>query len=107
MIYELRTYTAMAGKMPALHQRFREHTSKIFERRGWRVMGYWTYKHGGSSDQLLYLIAWADQQTRDEEWAAFQADPEWQAVRSASETEGPLVSRISSDILVATDYSAL
>lgn len=107
MIYELRTYTAMPGRMPALHERFREHTSKLFEARGWRCLGYWTYKYGGSSDQLVYMLAWPDETTRDAEWAAFQADPQWQQLRSASETEGPLVARITADILLPTDYSPL
>lgn len=105
MIHELRTYTAMPGRMPELHRRFREHTVKLFEKRGWQCVGFWTYKHGGSSDQLVYMLAWTDQATRDEEWAQFQADPEWQQIRASSETEGPLVARITSDILTPTDYS--
>ncbi len=105
MIYELRTYIAMPGKLPALNARFRDHTVKLFERHNMRCTGFWTYKHGGTSDQLVYMMVFDDQATRDAAWAAFQADPEWQQVRAASETEGPLVARITSDILVPTDYS--
>ncbi|HRC63066.1 MAG: NIPSNAP family protein [Dehalococcoidia bacterium] len=105
MIYELRTYTAMPGKLPALNARFRDHTVKLFERHGLRCIGFWTYKHGGSSDQLVYLMAFEDQAARDAAWAAFQADTEWQQVRAASEVEGPLVAHITSDILLPTDYS--
>lgn len=105
MIYELRTYTAMPGRLADLHRRFREHTMGLFAQRGWQCVGFWTYKHGGPSDQLIYMLAWDDHATRDAEWAAFQADPEWQQVRTASEANGPLVSQIRSDILVATDYS--
>ena len=105
MIYELRTYTAMPGRLPDLHRRFREHTTKLFAKRGWQCVGYWTYKHGGPSDQLLYMMAWDDQATRDAEWVAFGADPQWQQVRAASEADGPLVAHIRSDILAPTDYS--
>jgi len=105
MIYELRTYTAMPGKLPALHARFRDHTVRLFERHGLRCTGFWTYKHGGSSDELVYMMAFEDQAARDAAWAAFQADPEWQQVRAASEVEGSLVARITSDILLPTDYS--
>lgn len=105
MIYELRTYAAMPGRMADLNRRFREHTVKLFEKHGFRCVGFWTYKHGGSSDQLVYLLAWEDQSTRDAVWAQFQADPEWQQIRSASEGDGPLVAHIRSDMLVPTDYS--
>jgi len=105
MIYELRTYHAMPGKLPALNARFRDQTVKLFERHGLTCIGFWTYKHGGTSDQLVYLMAFEDQATRDAAWAAFQADPEWQQARAASEVDGPLVARITSDILLPTDYS--
>ena len=32
MIYELREYTAVLGRMPALVKRFNEHTLKLFEK---------------------------------------------------------------------------
>ncbi len=106
MIFELRTYVAMPGRLPELHTRFREHTTKIWTRLGWEMVGFWTYKHGGSSDTLVYMLGWADQQTRDAQFAAFQADPEWLSARAASEVNGPLVARITSEILQPTDYSA-
>ena len=59
------------------------------------------------SDQLVYMLAWPDMATRDQQFAAFQSDPEWLASREASEQNGPLVARISSEILSPTDYSAL
>jgi hypothetical protein len=107
MIFELRTYTAMPGRLPDLNRRFRDHTTKIWARRGWNMIGFWTYKHGGRSDQLVYMLGWADQETRDREFAAFQADPEWLAAREESEGDGPLVARITSEILSPTDYSNL
>lgn len=107
MIYEMRTYTAMPGRLPDLNRRFRDHTTKIWGRMGWNMVGFWTYKFGGRSDQLVYILAWPDMATRDQQFAAFQADPEWLAAREASEQNGPLVARISSEILSPTDYSAL
>jgi hypothetical protein len=105
MIYELRTYTAMPGRMAELNARFRDQTTKLFAKHGFQCVGFWTYKHGGSSDQLVYMLAWEDQAARDATWAAFQADPEWIAARSASEAGGTLVARLTSDMLVPTDYS--
>ncbi len=39
MIYEYRVYDAMPGKLPELHARFRDHTTKIFERFGIKNIG--------------------------------------------------------------------
>ncbi len=105
MIYELRTYEAAPGKMQALSARFRDHTMGLFERHGMQVVGFWTYAHGGWTNQLVYMMAFDDMADRDAKWAAFGADEDWQRARAASEGDGPLTSRIRSDILRPTDYS--
>jgi hypothetical protein len=107
MIYELRTYEAAPGKLPALQARFRDHTTRIFERHGMEVLGFWTYAHGGWSDQLLYLMRYADMAERAAKWAAFAADEEWQRVREESQRDGTLTTRIRSDLLAPTDFSQL
>jgi len=44
MLYELRIYTAHPGKLPALQARFRDHTTKLFEKHGMVNVGYWIPK---------------------------------------------------------------
>lgn len=39
--YELRVYTAVPGKMPALLSRFENETLKIWEGLGIRQLGFW------------------------------------------------------------------
>lgn len=107
MIYELRTYTANPGKMPALQARFRDHTLAIFEQHGIKNVGYWTNSVGGRSDELVYIVAFEDMAQRDRAWAAFRDDPEWAKVRAQSEADGPLVHHIENRILQPTDYSPL
>ena len=107
MIHELRTYEAAPGKMGALHARFRDHTLGFFEQFGIEVIGFWTYAHGGWSDQLVYMLAFDDFADRDAKWAAFGADETRRKVFADSETDGPLVARIRSDIMRPTDYSPL
>ncbi|MDA1010104.1 MAG: NIPSNAP family protein [Chloroflexi bacterium] len=107
MIYELRTYTANPGKMAGLQARFRDHTCAIFERHGIKNIGYWTNSIGGRSDELIYLLAYEDMASRDQSWAAFQADPDWQRARTESEVDGLLVHHIENRILRATDFSQL
>ena len=43
---------------------------------------------GGWLDERF---AGADEATRQKAWASFGADPEWTAVKAASETKGPLL----------------
>lgn len=107
MIYELRTYEAATGKMAALQARFRDHTTGLFEKHGIQVVGFWTYAHGGWSNQLVYLLAYEDVAARDAQWTAFSADPEWQRAFAESQLDGPLAARTRSDFLRPTDFSPL
>lgn len=107
MIYELRIYTAMPGKMGALQARFRDHTTTIFERHGIKNVGYWTNLAGGRSDELWYMVAYEDLAARTKAWAAFGADPDWQKARAESEKDGALVHHIENRLMSPTDFSPL
>lgn len=107
MIYEYRVYEAMPGKLPELHARFRNHTVKIFERHGFKNIGYWTANAGDYSDRLIYIVAFEDAGQRERAWAAFFEDPEWTRVRAESEANGPLTARIFNTLLTPTDYSPM
>ncbi len=107
MIYELRIYHSMPGKLAALQARFREHTTALFEKQGITNVGYWTNAVGGSSDELVYMLAFDDFAHRERAMAAFQADPEWQRVRAESERDGILNARFENRLMVPTDFSNL
>ena len=95
MIYELRIYTATPGRLPDILARFRDHTLKIWERYGIRQAGFWTTLVGPNSNTLTYLLAWESLGEREAKWNAFVVDPEWLAVRSATEKDGPIVASIA------------
>ncbi|MEC8769840.1 MAG: hypothetical protein VXX19_03245 [Planctomycetota bacterium] len=40
-LFELRTYLAAEGKLPALESRFANHTMALFERHGMKNVAYW------------------------------------------------------------------
>ncbi len=107
MIYELRVYHAMPGKLPALVDRFRKATVRIWARIGIRPMGFWTVDIGESTNDLYYMLQWDDMTHRDRATAAFLSDPEWIAARDQSETDGPLVASVTRTILKPTDFSGL
>lgn len=106
MLYEYRVYEVMPGRMADLHRRFREITTRFFDRHGIRVVGFWEAAVG-VNNELHYLLAFADMAEREKIWDAFQSDPEWQAARVETERSGPIVARIRNTFLRPTDYSPL
>ena len=107
MIYEMRVYHAMPGRLPALLSRFENHTLRIWERFGFRQAGFWTTFVGQSSTDLTYMLAWENLEECQRKWAAFMADPEWKQMRAESEKDGPLLSGVTNQLLVPTAFSAV
>jgi len=52
-VYELRTYTTLPGRLPALHKRFAEHTLKLFEKHGMKNESYWVPTDDERKDTTL------------------------------------------------------
>jgi hypothetical protein len=44
MMYELRIYHCVPGKLPELHKRFEGVTLKLFAKHGIRPVGFWTVR---------------------------------------------------------------
>jgi hypothetical protein len=107
-IFEIRTYTTAPGKLDELHKRFREHTMKLFERHGMVNVAYWTPQDSTlAQTTLIYVLAHKSRQAAEESWEAFRGDPDWQKVRTASEENGAIVTRVESVFVEATDYSPM
>lgn len=104
-VYELRIYYTHPGKMPDLLTRFRDHTCKLFEKQGMVNIGYWLPVEEKDQDKLYYVLRHASRDAAKASWTAFGADPEWKAVRDASEAAGKIVVKVDSVFLTATDYN--
>lgn len=106
-VYELRTYTVLPGRLPALHKRFAEHTMKLFERHGIQNEMYWVPTDDARKDNtLIYIISHESQETADRSWKAFGADPEWIKARDASEADGKILAKPPERVFMKlTDYS--
>ena len=106
-VYELRTYTAHPGKLPNVLARFRDHTTKLFEKHGMKNIGYFTPLDSvdGAGEKLVYVLEHASRDAAKASWSAFVADPEWKAVAKESEANGPIVAKIESVFMAATDFS--
>ena len=103
-LFEMRTYYAHPGKLDALQARFRDHTVKLFEKHGIKNVGYWVPVEN-AENKLIYVLEHRSKEARDASFKSFGADPAWQAARAKSEENGPLVQKIESQLMVATDYS--
>ncbi len=107
MIYELRVYQAVTGRMPELLKRFEDITIPIWARYGIQQAGFWTTVVGESHQTLYYFLQWESLADREKKWASFQSDPEWQEKRAETERNGPLVATAANSILQPTSFSSV
>ena len=106
-VYELRTYTTLPGRLPALHKRFAEHTLKLFEKHGMRNEMYWVPTDSARKDNtLIYVVSHKSQDAADKSWKGFAADPDWIKVRNASEADGAILAKSPERVFMKrTGYS--
>jgi len=110
--FELRTYTASAGNIENLHDRFRNHTLNLFEKHGMANIAYWKPTDSdkeAKSNVLVYLLAHKDKATAEASWKAFREDPVWVKVKNASEVKGggSLTTNVESIFMLPADYSPI
>ena len=107
MIYELRMYEVVPGRMPAMHARFQNHTLGFFAKHGIKVIGFWEAVVG-QSNVLNYLLAFDSLAHREELWKKFGGDPEWVKMRSNPElADALIVSNISNSLLRPLPFSPI
>ena len=107
MIYELRVYHAVPGRLPDLLKRFDTITLNISKKYGIEQAGFWTVLVGESNQALYYLLQWESLADREKKWNAFQADPEWHAARAKTEANGPIVAKVVNSFLQPTSFSSV
>ena len=107
MIYEMRIYRCVPGRLPALLKRFETATLKIWEKHGIKQAGFFTTLIGESNQELTYFLAWDSLAEREKKWGAYMSDPEWIKARAESEADGQIVGNIVSQILTPTAFSAV
>jgi hypothetical protein len=107
MIYEMRQYRCVPGRLPALLKRFETATLKIWEKHGIRQAGFFTTLIGESHQELTYFLAWESLAEREKKWGAFVADPDWHEASNKSHADGQIIANIVSQILVPTAFSSV
>ena len=107
MIYEMRVYHCLPGRLPALLKRFDTVTLKLWEKHGIRQAGFFTTLIGSSNQELTYFLAWESLAEREKKWAGFMGDPDWIDARAKSEADGQIIANIVSQFLVPTPFSSV
>ena len=113
-VFELRTYACPSPeKLFYLHERFRDHTMKLFQKHGMENVVYFQPQDILNADRkLVYFLAHKSQEAAKESFAAFRKDPDWLAAREASEKKagGSLTEKeggVLSEFFVGAEYSPL
>src|SRR5260370_42691874 len=77
-VYELRVYHAYEGKLEDLLRRFREHTTKLFEKHGIKNVAYWTpVDEPLKGKTLIYILEHPSREAATAIWQAVREEPEW------------------------------
>jgi hypothetical protein len=108
-VFELRTYTAPEGKLAELDARFRSPERSYFVRHGMMEVGYFhpLDAASGAGSTLVYMLAHESRGAAAASWAGFRADPDWIALKAATERNGALTTKVVSVFLAPTDFSPL
>jgi len=107
MIYEMRVYHAVPGRLPDLLKRFENHTLKIWEKHGIKQAGFFTTLIGENNQQLIYFLQWESLADRERRWGAFMVDQEWLGVRAETEKNGQIVAKVINQMLAPTAFSSV
>jgi hypothetical protein len=108
--FEIRMYTVdpsrdgvgqFKGGINELHQRFREKETALFVKHGAQILGVW--QHLGDPNTLVWMLAYRDRAHREQVWAAFGKDPEWDELRKKYFV--PL--KANTFLMSASDYSPM
>ncbi|MCB1493157.1 MAG: NIPSNAP family protein [Rhodobiaceae bacterium] len=97
MIYDLRVYEHADGKGEAVTERFLKEVVKRFPDHGIELVGVFTDRETG---RLTYLTRYENEDARLKAWDSFVNDPDWKAVKAASEPDGPLVAKSHTSVLL-------
>ena len=99
MIYEIRVYEAVDGKADAMKTRFKNEVVRRLPGHGIELLGVF---ESADASRLTYVTRFKSEEERSQAWAAFGADPEWRAIKAASEVNGPLLKNQTVSVLSPT-----
>jgi len=108
-IFELRTYESHSKKANKKKiEMFNIGEIAIFRRAGLQPVFFGETLIGTKLPNLAYMLTYPDMATRDKNWAAFAADPEWKKLSTTpGYTDAEIVTNTNSLFLRPTAYSQI
>jgi hypothetical protein len=108
-VFELRTYSQLPGRNPAILARFKDHTMKLFKQHGMKNIAYFTTieKDPAVQSKLVYLISHSSEEDAKSNWSGFVNDPKWKKVAADSEKDGKIIEKIESVYMKPTSFSTI
>ena len=107
-VFELRVYHAAPGKLAGLQKMFHDVTLPMFKKHNITSIGYWVPQDAPESENTwIYIVAHPSREEAKKNWAAFQADPEWQSKSKAAQADGKFVEKIDSTFMDPAAISPL
>ena len=107
-VYELRTYTTLPGRLPALLERFGGGEIDLFIKHGMTSVAYWVPDDEElSKNTMVYMVAHDSREAAVASWSAFGADPEWQKMSEESQLDGRSLTGVENLFLTPTNFSPL
>jgi hypothetical protein len=80
----------------------------IFKRLGFKPVFFAETMYGNDRPNLTYMVTFKDMDDKAAHWKSFVADPEWKKISTVPEyADALLVSKITSTMLLPTDYSGI
>lgn len=108
LVFEMRTYYCLPNRLPTLLTRFRNHTTKLFERHGMINVVYWTtIEKDNQQSKLVYILAHKSENAAKISFDAFVKDPEWVKVSTESEKDGKIIEKIESVFMKPLAFSQI
>lgn len=98
MIYEIRVYEATEGRAEAMRTRFEKEVVPRLPNFGIELVGVFVNSQE-EDGRLTYVTRFDDEDARAAAWSRFGSDPEWKAIKAASEVDGPLLARQTVSVL--------
>jgi hypothetical protein len=108
-VFELRTYSQLPGRNPAILARFKDHTMKLFKQHGMKNIAYFTTieKDPAVQSKLVYLVSHSSEEEAKSNWSGFGNDPKWKKVAADSEKDGKIIEKIESVYMKPTSFSTI
>lgn len=105
MLYEIREYVAVPGRLPALITRFNEYSFRLFAKHDMEVVQAGMTAVGEHAfGEVVYTLRFDDMADLERKWEGFLQDPEVSTMFAETEADGPLVQSIRRRFMTSAPF---